>query len=70
VTVQDAAGRMVYANEAAARLLGGSSPEEVLRASPEELTSRFTITKADGTPVEMDDLPGSASSPGATRRRC
>jgi PAS domain S-box-containing protein len=58
VTVQDASGRIVYANEAAARLLGAGTPEEVLRASPEELTSRFTITKADGTPVEMDDLPG------------
>jgi len=58
VTVQDATGRMVYANDAAARLLGASSPEEVLHVSPEELTSRFTITKADGSPVTMDDLPG------------
>jgi len=58
VTVQDASGRMVYANEAAARLLGASSPEEVLRASPEELMGRFTVTKADGSPVTMDDLPG------------
>jgi PAS domain S-box-containing protein len=58
VTVQDATGRMVYANEAAARLLGAGSPEEVLRASPEELTGRFVITKADGSPVGMDDLPG------------
>jgi PAS domain S-box-containing protein len=58
VTVQDATGRMVYANEAAARLLGAGSPEEVLHASPEELMGRFSITKADGSPVEMDDLPG------------
>ena len=58
VTVQDATGRMVYANDAAARLLGAASPDEVLHATPEELTGRFTITKADGSPVGMDDLPG------------
>ena len=58
VTVQDASGRLVYANEAAARLLGAGTPEELLHASAEELAGRFTITKADGTPVELDDLPG------------
>ena len=30
VTVQDSAGRMVYANEAAARLLGSTSADELL----------------------------------------
>ena len=30
VTVQDATGRMVYANEAAARLLGCASADELL----------------------------------------
>jgi PAS domain S-box-containing protein len=58
VTVQDATGRMVYANEAAARLLGAGSPEEVLNAAPEELAGRFAISKEDGSPVEIDELPG------------
>jgi PAS domain S-box-containing protein len=58
VTVHDEQGQTVYANEAAARLLGRSSPADVVRAQPGELGSRFAITKEDGSPVAMDELPG------------
>ena len=58
VTVNDASGRMVYANEAAARLLGCASVEEVLATSSEELAARFSITLEDGRPVALEDLPG------------
>ena len=44
VTVQDAAGRMVYANEAAARLLGAASPDEVVGTDGAALAARFDIT--------------------------
>jgi PAS domain S-box-containing protein len=57
VTVQDAAGRMVYANEAAARLLGAASPEALLGADAAELAARFKITTADGGRVRFEDLP-------------
>ena len=49
---------MAYANEAAARLLGASSVDEVLAAGPEELAGRFAITREDGSPVAVEDLPG------------
>ncbi len=58
VTVHDQNGRMAYANQAAARLLGASSVEEVLSTSPDELTGRFAITREDGSPVALEELPG------------
>ena len=58
VTVQTADGRMVYANTAAARLVGCATPEELLAMSGTELTERFEITDADGQPVSYEDLPG------------
>ncbi|MEA2138175.1 MAG: hypothetical protein QOG56_1325 [Solirubrobacteraceae bacterium] len=58
VTVHDAAGKTVYANEAAVRLLGAHSLDEVLAARPGALAARFAITKEDGSPVAVDDFPG------------
>jgi PAS domain S-box-containing protein len=58
VTVQTADGRMVYANTAAARLVGCATPEELLSTAATELTERFEITDADGHPVSYEDLPG------------
>jgi PAS domain S-box-containing protein len=58
VTVHDQGGRMAYANEAAARLLGAASVEEVLAASPDELAQRFAITHEDGSAVALEELPG------------
>jgi PAS domain S-box-containing protein len=59
VTVQDRAGRMVYANEAAARLLGSTSAEELLSVPGLELAARFDIFDADGGVVSFEDLPSS-----------
>ena len=56
--MHDQNGRMAYANQAAARLLGASSVEEVLSTSPDELTGRFAITREDGSPVALEELPG------------
>ena len=58
VTVHDEAGKTIYANDAAARLLEAASVDEVLAAEPGELAQRFIITREDGTPVTLDDLPG------------
>jgi PAS domain S-box-containing protein len=58
VTVHDAGGRVVYANDAAVRLLGAASREEVLDAEPGELSRRFEITRPDGTLLKESDLPG------------
>jgi serine/threonine-protein kinase RsbW/stage II sporulation protein AB (anti-sigma F factor) len=58
VTVQAADGRMVYANTAAARLVGCATPEELLATPAEELAERFEITDADGRTVAFEELPG------------
>lgn len=58
ITVGDERGNVVYANDAAVELLGASSVQEVLDASPGELAGRFVITREDGRPVGLDDLPG------------
>jgi PAS domain S-box-containing protein len=57
VTVQDASGRMVYANTAAARLVGCATPEELLATPAAELAGRFDMFNADGRPVEFSELP-------------
>ena len=57
ITVRDATGRMVYANEAAARLLGAASVPELLTTDRAELAARFTVFRVDGTPVAREDFP-------------
>jgi serine/threonine-protein kinase RsbW len=57
VTVQDANGRMVYANLAAARLLGSETTEQLLATSATELAARFEITDGKGGEVRFEDLP-------------
>ncbi|HET6549991.1 MAG TPA: SpoIIE family protein phosphatase [Solirubrobacter sp.] len=58
VTVHDDHGQTIYANEAAARLLGRPTAQDVTTAAPGELAARFSIVKEDGTPVALTDLPG------------
>jgi GAF domain-containing protein len=58
VTVQDTAGRIVYANQAAARLLGLPDVHAVLTAPPGSLVDLFDIRDTDGNPVTSEDLPG------------
>ena len=58
VTVNDDQGRTIYANQAATRLLGKASPEQVTTAQPGELAARFVITDEAGEPVDTDDFPG------------
>jgi anti-sigma regulatory factor (Ser/Thr protein kinase)/PAS domain-containing protein len=57
VTVRDASGRMVYANEAAAHLLGAASVRELLETGAAELRARFRASHPDGTPVDADEFP-------------
>jgi PAS domain S-box-containing protein len=58
VTVHDERGKTVYANQAAAELLGRASVEEVLTAEPGDLAQNFSMTHEDGSAVALDDLPG------------
>ena len=58
VTVHDAQGQTVYANHAAAELMGFAAPDDVLRAKPGQLAKRFRITHEDGSPVRVEEFPG------------
>ena len=58
VAVQHSGGALIYANEAAARMLGYASAQELLSAPVEEIVSAFDATKEDGSPLALEDLPG------------
>lgn len=57
VTVHDAQGNTVYANDAARELLG-LGRDDPLPAKAGSLAARFIITHEDGTPVRVDEFPG------------
>ncbi|MEJ7825725.1 MAG: SpoIIE family protein phosphatase [Solirubrobacteraceae bacterium] len=58
VTVQHAEGALIYANEAAARMLGFDSPQDMLATPVNQLFERFDMTNEDGSALRMDELPG------------
>ena len=58
ITVQSPDGRLVYANEAAARMLGYDSPEALLAVSPAELVGGFELFDEDRRPLPLEELPG------------
>jgi PAS domain S-box-containing protein len=58
ITAQDPTGKVIYANEAAARLTGFSSVREVTTSSPAELVARYEILDEEGYPFPLDRLPG------------
>ncbi|MEA2493298.1 MAG: hypothetical protein QOJ29_1209 [Thermoleophilaceae bacterium] len=58
VTVQDRTGALVFANHAAAELLGSASVEDLLATPPIELVERFTAVNEDGSPLDVTKLPG------------
>ncbi|HWC26493.1 MAG TPA: GAF domain-containing protein, partial [Solirubrobacteraceae bacterium] len=50
VTVQLAEGSLIYANEAAARMLGFDSPRELLATPLEQVVTAVETTREDGSP--------------------
>jgi signal transduction histidine kinase/CheY-like chemotaxis protein/PAS domain-containing protein len=58
VTVQDQSGRLIFANPAAARLVGFDSVEALLAADPGTLVERFELFDESGAPFAAADLPG------------
>jgi PAS domain S-box-containing protein len=57
ITLQDREGRLVYANPAAARLLGVDGPADVINADPEQLMGAFEMRDADGSLLAPEKLP-------------
>jgi PAS domain S-box-containing protein len=58
VTAQAPDGRLVYANDAAVRLLSFESAAELLAAPPLEIMARFSMRAEDGSELPLERLPG------------
>ena len=56
---QDPTGRIVYANDAAARALGFPSASQLVESSVEEVLQRVAIFDERGAPLPLERLPGS-----------
>src|SRR5690606_19689534 len=56
VTVQDATGRMVYVNPAAARFTGFDSPDEMLAITPRQIVEGFELFDESGQPLDISRL--------------
>jgi PAS domain S-box-containing protein len=58
ITAQDPSGKVIYANEAAARLTGFTSIQDVVQSSPDELIARYELLDEEGSPFPAERLPG------------
>jgi PAS domain S-box-containing protein len=58
ITVQDASGSLVYANDAAARLIGFASSAELMATPVTEVMARFEMFDESGEPFPLERLPG------------
>ncbi|MGH2942275.1 MAG: SpoIIE family protein phosphatase, partial [Solirubrobacteraceae bacterium] len=58
VTIQRPEGALIYANEAAARMFGFATPQEVVAAPDQEIVAAFETTHEDGSPLRIEELPG------------
>lgn len=66
VTVQDARGRLVYANDAAARLLGAPDSRTLVETDPRELVADYELLDEAGRPFDPAALPGRVALAGGT----
>lgn len=58
ITAQDPTGRLIYANEAAARLIGYPSVQALLEAPIHEMMRKFELFDESGRPFLPENLPG------------
>jgi PAS domain S-box-containing protein len=66
ITVQDPTGRLIYANDAAARQTGFATVEEFLAAPLSGIMQRFELTDESGAPFSFERLPGRQALRGET----
>jgi PAS domain S-box-containing protein len=64
VLVRDAGGPLVFANEAAARLLGLGSAEEVVTTGSEQLMAMFDVFDEHGREIGLPELPSARAARG------
>ncbi|MGZ8565919.1 MAG: SpoIIE family protein phosphatase [Actinomycetota bacterium] len=58
ITIQDATGKLIYANDAAARMSGFASGEAMHGASVDEIVERFELLDEAGRTLSVGELPG------------
>lgn len=58
ITVEDVDGRTVFANQAAARLLGLATASELTSAKPGAIMPRFLVLDEQGRELGLEDMPG------------
>ncbi|MBI3331885.1 PAS domain S-box protein [Candidatus Peregrinibacteria bacterium] len=58
VTIQEASGNILYANEKAARLCGFSSVQEFLSVPANDVVARFELMDERGEKISLTKLPG------------
>jgi PAS domain S-box-containing protein len=58
ITMQDEVGRLLYANEPAARSLGFTSAGDLLSAPPAAILARYQLFDEHGEPLPFEELPG------------
>jgi PAS domain S-box-containing protein len=58
VTVQGRDGRLIYANDAAARALGFPTARALLDTPPQQIVDAYESFLDDGRPLRLEDLPG------------
>jgi PAS domain S-box-containing protein len=58
VTAQDPTGRVIYANETAARMVGYPSGRAFVEAPLQEVMERFEVFDEEGHPFPLENLPG------------
>ena len=68
VLVREPGGPIVFANPAAARLLGLGSAAEVVSATAEQLMGLFDVFDERGLPLRLDDLPSTHAGRGVQAR--
>jgi PAS domain S-box-containing protein len=66
VTVQDTRGRLIYANQAAARLLGARSIAALQKLSPQKVLEQFELCDESNRRLRAAQLPGRRALRGET----
>jgi signal transduction histidine kinase len=58
ITVQNVHGKLIFANEAAAKMIGYESAEQLIQSSVSEIMQNFELIGENGRPYPPDKLPG------------
>jgi PAS domain S-box-containing protein len=58
ITVQEPSGKLIYANDAAARVIGFKTPEELIATPVSQVLQKFQVLDEAGQAFPLERLPG------------